>query len=151
MFDHVAFGVGNVAASKAFLLDALEPIGMAVLAEATASVEPSADGQASLCMFQTDEKPAHLHLAFAAGNREGVEAFHRGPWRRVARTTPARACDRTMPGNILPPSSHDRTDTTPKWFATYPKIDGPCQRVSCTPRWIRRGNGHLSHDQIAAG
>lgn len=29
-----------------------------------------------MILFQTDEKPAHLHLAFVAENREQVEAFH---------------------------------------------------------------------------
>src|SRR5690348_18151755 len=36
----------------------------------------SADGKASLCLFQTDETPAHLHLAFVAEHRQQVEAFH---------------------------------------------------------------------------
>lgn len=31
----------------------------------------------SLCLYQADEKPAHLHLAFVAENRRQVEAFHR--------------------------------------------------------------------------
>jgi predicted lactoylglutathione lyase len=30
-----------------------------------------------LCLYQTEEKPAHLHLAFTAENRQQVEAFHR--------------------------------------------------------------------------
>jgi catechol 2,3-dioxygenase-like lactoylglutathione lyase family enzyme len=77
MFDHVVFGVSDYAASKAFFLEALEPIGMAVLSEGPAGIELSADGKTSLCIFQTDEKPAHLHLAFVARNREQVEAFHR--------------------------------------------------------------------------
>jgi predicted lactoylglutathione lyase len=28
-------------------------------------------------MFQSEEKPAHLHLAFTAENRQQVEAFYR--------------------------------------------------------------------------
>lgn len=35
------------------------------------------DGKASLCLYQTDEKPAPLHLAFTAENRRQVEAFYR--------------------------------------------------------------------------
>lgn len=77
MFDHVVFGVSNYAASKAFFLKALEPIGMAVVAEGPLGIELSADGQTSLCLFQTREQPAHLHLAFRADNREQVQAFHR--------------------------------------------------------------------------
>jgi catechol 2,3-dioxygenase-like lactoylglutathione lyase family enzyme len=77
MFDHVVFGVSDYATSKAFFLKALEPIGMAVVAEGPPGIELSADGQASLCIFPTDEKPAHLHLAFRAENRGQVDAFHR--------------------------------------------------------------------------
>ncbi len=77
MFDHVVFGVSDYAASKAFFLKALEPIGIAVVQEGPLGIEMSADGKTSLCLFQTEEKPAYLHLAFRAENRRQVEAFHR--------------------------------------------------------------------------
>lgn len=77
MFDHVVFGVSDYAASKAFYLAALAPIGLVVVSEGALGIELSADGKATLCLFQTDEKPAHLHLAFKADNREQVDAFHR--------------------------------------------------------------------------
>ena len=80
MFDHVKFGVSDYAASKAFFLKALEPLGVAVVAEGPPTygvelVRPK--GTASLCLFQTKEKPAHLHLAFTADDRQQVEAFYR--------------------------------------------------------------------------
>jgi catechol 2,3-dioxygenase-like lactoylglutathione lyase family enzyme len=79
MFDHVKFGVSDFAASKAFFLKALEPIGLVVLGEGvpTYGIELSADDKVSLCLFQTAEKPAHLHLAFVARRRQQVDAFHR--------------------------------------------------------------------------
>jgi catechol 2,3-dioxygenase-like lactoylglutathione lyase family enzyme len=77
VFDHVVFGVSDYAASKAFYLQALEPIGVAVVSEGPLGVELSADGKTSLCIFQSDEKPAHLHLAFTAASRAQVDAFHR--------------------------------------------------------------------------
>jgi catechol 2,3-dioxygenase-like lactoylglutathione lyase family enzyme len=80
MFDHVKFGVSDYAASKAFFLRALEPLGVAVVGEGAPSygVELSAPGDASsLCLFQTEHKPAPLHLAFVARSREQVDAFHR--------------------------------------------------------------------------
>ncbi|HET6603427.1 MAG TPA: VOC family protein [Xanthomonadaceae bacterium] len=79
MFDHVKFGVSSYAASKAFFLKALEPLGVTVALEWPPNgVELfSPNGNCSLCMFQTEEKPAHLHLAFTAGNRKQVEAFYR--------------------------------------------------------------------------
>ena len=78
MFDHVVFGVSDYAASKAFFLKALEPLGVAVVAEGPLGVELCPpEGKASLCMSQTGEKPGHLHLAFTAANRRQVDAFHR--------------------------------------------------------------------------
>ena len=80
MFDHVKFGVSDYEASKAFFLKALEPLGVAVVSEGMPSYgvelcQP--EGKVSLCLFQTEEKPAHLHLAFVAQTREQVDAFHR--------------------------------------------------------------------------
>lgn len=80
MFDHVKFGVSDYAASKAFFLAALGPLGVAVVAEGAPAYgvelcQP--EGTVSLCLFQTDEKPAHLHLAFVARSRQQVDAFHR--------------------------------------------------------------------------
>lgn len=80
MFDHVKFGVRDYAASKAFYLQALAPLGVVAGGEGEPSygIELCADGQiATLCLFQTDEQPAHLHLAFAARTREQVDAFYR--------------------------------------------------------------------------
>jgi catechol 2,3-dioxygenase-like lactoylglutathione lyase family enzyme len=80
VFDHVKFGVSDYAASKAFYVQALAPLGVTAGAEGepTYGIELCAKGQlATLCLFQTDEKPAHLHLAFVAESREQVDAFHR--------------------------------------------------------------------------
>lgn len=80
MFDHVKFGVTDFATSKAFYLQALAPLGVIVGDEG----EPSygiemykAGGEVSLILFQTDQKPAHLHIAFVAESREQVDAFYR--------------------------------------------------------------------------
>ena len=78
MFDHVKFGVSDYARSKAFFLKALEPLGVAVVLEGPLGVERCRPGgRSSLCICQTEEKPAHLHLAFTAENRQQVDAFHR--------------------------------------------------------------------------
>ena len=79
MFDHVKFGVSDYAASKAFFLEALKPLGVDVVSEGspTYGVELSSKGEDSLCLFQTEQKPAQLHLAFTAKNRQQVEAFYR--------------------------------------------------------------------------
>jgi catechol 2,3-dioxygenase-like lactoylglutathione lyase family enzyme len=77
MFDHVVIGVTDYAASRAFFLKALEPLGVAIVLEGPLGIELSAGGKSSLCMPQTGEKPAYLHLAFTAENRGQVDAFHR--------------------------------------------------------------------------
>ena len=80
MFDHVKFGVSDYAASKAFFVKALEPLGVATVSEGipTYGVELcQATGKVSLCLFQTAEKPAHLHIAFVADSRAQVDAFYR--------------------------------------------------------------------------
>ena len=79
MFDHVKFGVSDYAASKAFFLKALEPLGIAVVSEGspTYGVELSSGGEVSLCLCQTEERSAPLHLAFTAENRQQVKAFYR--------------------------------------------------------------------------
>lgn len=79
MFDHVKFGVSDYAASRTFFLKALEPLGVGIVAEGAPSygIELSAKGQASLCLYQTGEKPAPLHIAFAAETGQQVDAFYR--------------------------------------------------------------------------
>ena len=80
MFDHVKFGVRDYAASKAFYLKALEPLGLAVVSEGAPAYGVELcrpGGNVSLCLCQTDEQPAHLHIAFRAEQRQQVDAFHR--------------------------------------------------------------------------
>ena len=78
MFDHVVFGVSDYEASKAFFLRALEPLGVVLIQENSLGLELCRKGDTtSLCLFQSTEKPAHLHLAFEAESREQVQAFHR--------------------------------------------------------------------------
>ncbi|ANK72902.1 MULTISPECIES: VOC family protein [Ensifer] len=76
MFDHVKFGVRDYAASLDFYLKALEPLGVSVVDHGAHGVEMSTDGKSSLCLYQTEETPAHLHLAFMATTREQVDAFY---------------------------------------------------------------------------
>ena len=79
MFDHVKFGVSDFAASRAFFLNALKPLGVTHVREWPPNgVEISQPGgNVSLCLYQSGEKPAHLHLAFVARNRREVDAFYR--------------------------------------------------------------------------
>jgi catechol 2,3-dioxygenase-like lactoylglutathione lyase family enzyme len=78
MFDHVVIGVSDYAASKAFFLKALAPLGVAVASEGPLGVELCRpDSKSSLCIRRIEEKATHLHLAFTAENRRQVEDFYR--------------------------------------------------------------------------
>ena len=87
MFDHVKFGVSDYAASKAFFLKALAPLGVTVASEGPPAygVEICRTGEPSLCLFQTGERPAHLHLAFRAEYRQQVDDFYRAALQAGAR------------------------------------------------------------------
>jgi len=88
MFDHVKIGVSDFAASKAFYLAALEPLGVKPVAEG----EPSygielcrPNDTVSFILFETKEKPAPLHIAFQAANRAQVDAFYRAAMKAGAK------------------------------------------------------------------
>ncbi len=118
MFDHVKFGVSDYAASKAFFLKALEPLGVTVVSEwPPLGVELSQPkGKVSLCLYQTEEKPAHLHIAFVAENR-------------VAKTMVRLVCARTTTRTTMQLSSLVRTGTTSKRFATNPRPNPSIKRT----------------------
>lgn len=86
MFDHVKFGVSDYEKSKTFFLNALQPLGVELIDEGTPyyGLEMSA-GDVSLCLFQTNDKPAPLHLAFVAKTRQQVDAFYAAALRAGAR------------------------------------------------------------------
>ncbi|MDP1222689.1 VOC family protein, partial [Klebsiella pneumoniae] len=77
MFDNEKFGVSDYSASKAFFLQALAPLGETLVGEGEPSygAELAGSGDASLCLYQSAENPAPLHIAFRADSRERVDAF----------------------------------------------------------------------------
>jgi catechol 2,3-dioxygenase-like lactoylglutathione lyase family enzyme len=77
MFDHVGFGASDYAASKAFFLKALQPLGAVVVMEGPYGVGMGRNGKPTLWMYQAQDPPTPLHLAFVAETREQVDAFHR--------------------------------------------------------------------------
>jgi catechol 2,3-dioxygenase-like lactoylglutathione lyase family enzyme len=115
MFDHVKFGVSDYAASKAFYLKALEPLGVAVGAEGEPRygvelVRPDCD--TSLCLYQTEDKPAPLHLAFTAENRQQVEAFYRAALKAGGKDNGAPGLRPKYQGNyyaafVIDPDGHN--------------------------------------------
>jgi catechol 2,3-dioxygenase-like lactoylglutathione lyase family enzyme len=77
MFDHLGFGVTDYDASKSFFLQALEPLGVKVVMEGPYGVGLGREGKPSLWIHASDERPAHLHIAFTAQNRRQVDDFYR--------------------------------------------------------------------------
>jgi catechol 2,3-dioxygenase-like lactoylglutathione lyase family enzyme len=76
MFDHVGFGVTNLAESKAFFLKALQPLGVSVAMEGPYGVGMGQNNKPSLWLFGTKEHPARLHIAFTAETRKQVDEFY---------------------------------------------------------------------------
>lgn len=76
MFDHIGIGVTDLAASKAFFVKALQPLGVAVAMEGPYGVGLGVKGKPSLWLQEAKEKPARLHLAFVAESRKLVDAFY---------------------------------------------------------------------------
>ena len=78
MFDHVVFSVSHYESAKAFFVKALEPLGVALVSEGPLGIELCRpDSLSSLCIRRTEEKTAHLHLAFMAETRDQVDTFYR--------------------------------------------------------------------------
>lgn len=77
MFDHVGFGVRDYAASKAFFLKALQPLGVGVVMEGPYGLGLGRNSKPSLWIHETPEQPGHLHLAFTADGRNQVDEFYR--------------------------------------------------------------------------
>ena len=77
MFDHIGFGATDVAASKAFFVAALAPLGVAVVMEGPEGVGLGRHGKPALWLAPTSDRPAPLHLAFAAESRQVVDVFYK--------------------------------------------------------------------------
>jgi catechol 2,3-dioxygenase-like lactoylglutathione lyase family enzyme len=77
MFDHVGIGVSNLEASKAFFLQSLAPLGLGVAMKGPRAVGLGRGQKPSLWLSETTATPVPLHLAFAAENRQQVDAFYR--------------------------------------------------------------------------
>jgi hypothetical protein len=71
----------------------------------TYGVELSSKGKASLCLYQTEEKPAPLHLAFRARIASKSKLSIARLWRRVAKTMVHLVCARNT--FVIGPDGHN--------------------------------------------
>jgi len=83
MIDHIGLDVGDIGRSRAFYAAALAPLGYAVVAD----LPPGAAGGHHVVMFGIGGEPDFViadekmpgpgnHIAFRAGTRAQVDAFH---------------------------------------------------------------------------
>ena len=77
MLDHIGFGVTDYTLSKTFFLNALQPLRVGIVMEGEHGIGIGPNGKPSLWLFQTSDRPAPLHLAFTAQNRQQVQDFYR--------------------------------------------------------------------------
>ena len=77
MLDHVALNVRDIQASRAFYLEALEPLGYGVFFEVEVGhhVGLQAGGHPDFWLHQRDEPSGPVHIAFRT-DRSAVDAFH---------------------------------------------------------------------------
>ena len=75
MLDHVGLKVGDLDRSKAFYTAALEPLGYSLGFEFEEGAGFSAEGVPDFWISRGQPK-AGAHVAFRAGGREAVHAFH---------------------------------------------------------------------------
>lgn len=76
MIDHLGLPVSDYERSKAFFLQALAPLGAAVVMEGPFGVGIGRPGKPTLWLHGSGALVAPLHLAFAAQDRAQVQAFH---------------------------------------------------------------------------
>lgn len=76
VFDHIGFNVSDFAATKAFLLQALQPLGIAITQEGEGWAMVGRQGEGNFWIGSFGSAPGPIHLAFAATSREQVRQFH---------------------------------------------------------------------------
>lgn len=102
MFDHVKFGVSDYAASKAFYMKALAPLGVTEVTELSRFTNPTATLRCA-CSRRTRNPrtfiwPSWLRIA------SKCKPFIARRWRRAARTTAHRVCARNTTETTMPRS-----------------------------------------------
>ena len=77
MFDHVKFGVSDYPASRAFFVKALEPLGILEVTDWPPNgVEIVSRSGASLCLYQTEERPARRTFVIRTRSPHVSPQFH---------------------------------------------------------------------------
>ena len=77
LFDHVTLRVSDVSLSKGFYEQALKPFDLSVVQSSQGPLGFVTDGRGEFWIKEGTPPAAPVHIAFAAGDRPTVEAFHR--------------------------------------------------------------------------
>jgi catechol 2,3-dioxygenase-like lactoylglutathione lyase family enzyme len=149
MLDHMGFGVSDFVRSKAFYEKTLAPLGIGVVME----VRPEEGGHAAVG-FGKDGKPyfwiahgavaADIHVAFVAGSREEVDAFHRAALAARGRDNGAPALRPHYHPNyyaafVLDPDGHNIEAVCHRGLDAQPAARAPTPRTSGAARAEREG------------
>jgi catechol 2,3-dioxygenase-like lactoylglutathione lyase family enzyme len=76
VLDHIGFNVTDLQASKAFLVRALEPLGMSITKETETWAMLGRRGDGELWIGSLGASPGPIHVAFSARTREEVRQFY---------------------------------------------------------------------------
>ena len=76
VIDHVGFNVSDLGAMKAFLVRALQPLGMSILKEGQGWAMIGRQGEGEFWFGSYGPPPSPIHVAFSARTREEVRQFH---------------------------------------------------------------------------
>jgi catechol 2,3-dioxygenase-like lactoylglutathione lyase family enzyme len=76
VFDHIGFNVTDFAKTKAFLLQALQPLGIGITIEGEGWAMVGRHGEGQLWFGAFGANPGPIHIAFAAQTREQVQQFY---------------------------------------------------------------------------
>jgi catechol 2,3-dioxygenase-like lactoylglutathione lyase family enzyme len=83
MLDHLGISISDLARSRAFYLTALAPLGMDIQLEVSAeqtgdhaAIGFGANGKPFFWIGEGKQPASSIHVAFAAGSRADVDAFH---------------------------------------------------------------------------
>lgn len=111
IFDHVHLRVADLARSRAFYSAALEPLGIPLLLDTPHLIQ-----FANLALSADKPPSTGAHLAFTAGSRAEVDAFHAAAIAAggTDNGTPARATTaHTRPMSSTPTAPTSRPRTVP--------------------------------------
>ena len=74
--DHIGFNVTDLSATKAFLLQALAPLGIGIFPEGEGWAMIGKEGKGQFWFGSFGNCPGPIHIAFVAENRKQVRDFH---------------------------------------------------------------------------